>query len=212
MHIAVRILAVLLLSAASAAAQARERGYVQGIGGIASTSATDRFFGGAAALRAVGPVDAFVEIGRLRNGIWSALDDELTAAGESIRQQIETQFGTSVNVAFDARVPLTYGLAGARLRGPAFGAIGTYVEGGIGLARLRPEVDLEIDGESIADEAGRLLQLDEERTELLTAAGAGLSLTLLRRIRVEAGYRFSRVHGDFAFNYNRGHIGVGYVF
>jgi len=212
MRNAVQILAVLLLLAAPALAQAPDRGYVQGVGGIASASVSDRFYGGAGVLRAAGPVDGFVEIGRVRNGIWPGLEDELTAAGDGIRRQIETQFGTSVPVSFDARVPITYGLAGARLRGPTVGVLGTYVEAGAGLARLRPEVDLEVNGESLNEEAGRLLQLDDERTELLTAAGAGVSVTLLRRIRLEGGYRFSRVHGDRAFSYNRIHVGVGYAF
>ena len=44
------------------------------------------------------------------------------------------------------------------------------------------------------------------------AAGAGVSLIVLRRIRLEAGYRFSRIHGDFAFNTNRVHAGLGFAF
>lgn len=216
MRIATRTLALLLLLAGPAAAQSpgpeADRGYAQAIGGVASTATTDQVFGGGAAVRAVGPVYAFVEMGRLRNGIWTALDNELAAAETTIRHQIEAQFGTTPDVTFDARVPLTYGLAGARLRGPRLGMFGTYVEAGGGLARLRPEVHLEIDGESLDDEVGRLLQLEEERTELMTAVGAGLSVNVLRRIRVEAGYRFSRIHGNVSFNSNRAHLGVGYGF
>ena len=212
MRIPVYLLALVLLTATHAAAQSADRGYVQAIGGVAATAATDHFFGGAAALRAIGPVDAFVEIGRLRNGIWSALDDELSAAGGTIRSEIERVFGSTAVVSFEARVPVTYGLAGARVRGPALGALGTYAEAGVGLARLRPEVGLTVDGEALDDEAGRLLTLEDERTELMTGAGAGVTLTVLRRVRVEGGYRFSRVHGDFAFNSSRFHVGVGYAF
>lgn len=216
MRIVTRILPLVLLLAAAATAQAQDRGpargYVQGIGGVASTAGTDRFVGGSGALRAIGPLEAFVEMGRLRNGIWAALDSELGAAETAIRQQIEAQFGASPTVDFDARVPLTYGLAGGRLRGPRLGALGMYLEAGVGLARLRPEVHLEIDGETLNDEVGRLLQLEEERTEVMTAVGAGISVNVLRWIRLEAGYRFSRIHGDFAFNSNRAHLGVGYAF
>jgi opacity protein-like surface antigen len=212
MRIVIQTLAGLLLLAASAAAQPPDHGYVQGFGGVASASATDHVFGGAAAVRVGGPVFALAEIGRLRNGIWPALDTELSAAGEDIRAQIEAIFGSSALVNFEARVPVTYGLVGARLRGPARGVLATYLEGGAGLARLRPEIALTIDGESVNDEAGRLLQLDEERTELLTAAGTGISVTLLRRIRLEGGYRFSRVHGDRPFNYHRVHASLGYAF
>src|SRR5687768_6655709 len=151
MRIVLPTVLALTLLAAPAAAQT-PRGYVQGIGGIASTSVSDSFFGGAAAVRAAGPVDAFAEVGRLRNGIWSALDDELVEAGDRIRTQIETLFGTATAIEFDARVPVTYGLAGARLRGPSIGPLGTYVEAGVGLARLRPEVELTVNGESGAGE------------------------------------------------------------
>lgn len=138
MHIVLPILVVLTLAAMPAAGQTAPRGYVQGMGGIASASASDAFFGGAAAVRAGGPFDAFAEVGRLRNGIWSALDEALNQAGDRIRAEIETLFGTATSIEFDARVPVTYGLAGARLHGPSRGAFGTYVEAGVGLARLRP--------------------------------------------------------------------------
>lgn len=212
MRIGLFSLAALLVATAPAAAQTTERGYVQGFAGVASTAADDQFLGGSAALRAFGRVDAFVEIGKLRNGIWPALDRELDTASDEIREEIARQFGTSVSVSFDARVPMIYEFAGARVRGPRFRQVGTYVEGGAGLAQLRPEIDLEIDGIALGDEVSRVLELDDERTELMTGVGAGVSVLVLRQVRVEAGYRFTRVHGDFAFNFNRVHVGVGFAF
>lgn len=212
MRVVTHTFAALLFVAMPLSAQTPERGYLQALGGVATTSATDQFFGGSAALRAAGRVDAFVEMGRLRNGIWSALDDELAAAGTAIRSQVATVFGEGSTVAFDARVPVVYGMTGVRLRGPRLGPLASYVEAGAGLARLRPEVHLDIDGESLDSDAARLLTLDAERTELLSAAGAGISVRVLRRLRLEAGYRYSRIHGDFAFNVNRVHGAVGFVF
>ena len=52
---------------------------------------------------------------------------------------------------------------------------------------------------------------DPELQAALTAF-IGVSLIVLRRIRLEAGYRFSRIHGDFAFNTNRVHAGLGFAF
>jgi hypothetical protein len=116
MRFPVLICAVLALTASRSDAQQEARGYVQAIAGFATTSATDAIFGGGAAIRATGRVDVFGELGHLRNGIWTSLDDELTAAGEAIKQQIATQFGTDTSVSFDARVPVWYGLGGARVR------------------------------------------------------------------------------------------------
>jgi opacity protein-like surface antigen len=212
MRLVTQTFAALLCFAMPLSAQTRDRGYVQALGGVATTSATDQFFAGSAALRAGRKFDGFVEIGRLRNGIWRALDDELAASGIAIRSEVATLFGEGATVAFDARVPVVYGMAGARLRGPRLGPFASYVEAGAGLARLRPEVHLDIDGESLDGDAARLLTLDAERTELLSAAGAGISLGLLRSLRLEAGYRYSRIHGDFAFNVNRIHAAVGFAF
>jgi opacity protein-like surface antigen len=211
MRVAVITLVILMLPI-MAAAQALDSGYVQGLGGIAMTSATDGFFGGSAALRARGPLDLFVEMGRLRNGIWSALDRELAAAATSIREDVSAQFGTSAAVSFDARVPIMYGLTGARLRGPRLGRLGTYVEGGIGLSRLRPETHLSIEGTALDEEAGRLLRLGGERTALMSAAGGGVWLRVRRVLRLEGGYRVSRVHGDVPFTFGDIHAGVGYAF
>lgn len=203
---------VVLLTASSSFAQTRDRGYVQGIGGVASTSVTDGVFAGAAAVRATNRLHVFGELGHLRNGIWSALDDELAAKGEAITNQITALFGEGTTASFDAKVPTWYGLGGARFLGPRFGAIETYLEGGIGFARLRPEVQLEVGGQPLDAEADRLLSLDSERSELMSAAGAGIAFRVAGPIRVEAGYRFSRIHGDLPFNVNRVHAGLGFAF
>ena len=196
----------------AAAQQDPPRGYVQGLAGSATTSVTDSLFAGGAAFRVADRVEAFGEIGWLRNAIWKELDDELSAAEETIRQQIAFQFGTQASVEFDALVPVWYGLGGARLIGPRLGPLTTYGEVGIGLARLRPEVRLTIDGTELDDEAGRLLDLDEERSELMSAAGAGVSCRFLRVLRLEGGYRYSRIYGDAPVNVHRVHGGIGFTF
>lgn len=212
MRLFVSLCACLSLSAATAAAQSPERGYVQGLGGVATTAVTDSLFAGAAAVRATGRLDVFGELGHLRNGIWKDLNDELDLAEEAIRQSIETQFGVDVSVSFDARVPVWYGLGGARIRGPRLRGLDTYAEVGIGFARLRPEVELEVAGERLDAEAGRLLSLEDERSELMSATGAGVAFRIAGPIRIEAGYRFSRIYGERPINVNRVHAGVGYSF
>lgn len=202
----------LVCIASSSFAQARDRGYVQGIGGVAATSATDGVFAGAVAVRATNRLHVFGELGHLRNGIWTSLDDELTATGEAITGQIAALFGDGTTAKFEAKVPTWYGLGGARFLGPRLGAVETYLEGGIGFARLRPEVHLDIGDERLDAEAERLLSLESERSELMSAAGAGIAFRVAGPIRVEAGYRFSRIHGDQSFNVNHVHAGLGFAF
>ena len=212
MRSAVVAMVLVVVCTIPAAGQPASDGYVQGLAGGAAAAETDMVFGAGAAVRARGRIDAFAELGRLENGIWDSLRDELTAAESAIRRQIETQFGTSTPVSFEARVPVWYGLGGARLRGPRLGALGTFIEAGVGMARLRPRVRLEIAGERLDAEARRLLALEDARAEMLTAVGGGVSLTLARHIRVEAGYRYSRVHGDSPVDISRVHVGAGYAF
>ncbi|HEV3484997.1 MAG TPA: hypothetical protein VG106_06300, partial [Vicinamibacterales bacterium] len=180
--------------------------------GISNVAETDAIFGGGAAVRARDRIDVFFELGRLENGIWDDLRDEMASEESRIRSAIETQFGSSTPVSFEARVPLWYGIGGARLNGPRLGTLGTYLEGGVGMARLRPRVQLEIGGERLDIEARRLLTLDEARAELLTAVGGGLTFTIARHIRLEGGYRYSRVHGDLPVDIQRVHAGAGYAF
>ena len=203
---------VLLWCSVPAAGQPPVNGYIQGLAGMSTAAETDTVFGAGGALRARNRIDLLIELGRLENGIWNELRDELDAAESGIRRQIETQFGTATSVSFEARVPVWYGLGGVRVRGPRFGALGTYVEGAVGMARLRPRVRLEIGGERLDAEARRLLALDDARAELLTALGGGVSLTVAGRIRFEGGYRYSRIHGDLPVDINRIHAGVGYAF
>lgn len=193
-------------------AQSEPAGYVQGLAGVANVAESDVLYGAGAAVRARSRFDVFGEIGRLENGIWDALRDELGQAGENIQRQIQTQFGTAAEVSFRARVPIWYGLGGVRFRGPRAGPLGLYLEAAAGMARLRPRVELEVAGERLDAEARSLLELEDARAELLTAVGAGISLDILRRIRIEGGYRYSRVHGDLPFDINRVHAGVGFVF
>lgn len=212
MRLFVLVCALLPFSVASATAQSADRGYLQAIGGAATTTVTDGMFGGVVAVRAVGRTEIFGELGHLRNGIWKSLDDELNAGADAIRQQIATQFGSDTPVSFTARVPVWYGVGGLRVRGPHVGRVDTFAEVGIGFARLRPEVELEIAGERLDAEAGRLLALEDERSELMSATGAGVAFRIGGPIRIEAGYRFSRIYGDRPVNVNRVHAGVGYVF
>src|SRR5687767_10017120 len=132
MRASLLMLIVATLCPTAVSAQHSPRGYVQAIGGLATTSATDVAVGGAGAVRVGNRIAVFGELGHLRNGIWKSLDDELSARGKAITDQIAAQFGSGAVAAFEARVPVWYGLGGGRVDGPRRGRLATYAEAGIG--------------------------------------------------------------------------------
>jgi len=129
----------------------------------------------------------------MRNVISTTASDRVDAIENDIRTSVAFQFGQSVPVEFSARVPAWYGLGGVRVRGPRAGRLATYIEGGLGVARLDPELHLTVDGEVLDGEAGPLTGVTprERRDEIIAAAGAGVSFSPFRRIRLEGGYRYT---------------------
>jgi opacity protein-like surface antigen len=203
---------MLLVFPAVAAAQ--ERGYVQGLAGVARGVETDSVYGGIGAWRIGDRLEIFGEVARLRNALGPDLRDRLAAIETAIRDAIAAQFGTTFPVAFEPRVPVWYGLGGVRVRGPAVGRLSTYLEGGLGAARLDPQVHLTINGEPLDAEAAAITGLGDERQQLefIAGGGGGVAFQVWRRIRIEGGYRYTRLFGDARTNLNRVHVGAGWTF
>lgn len=206
------ILAMLLVFPAVAAAQ--ERGYVQGLGGVARGVETDSVYGGLGGWRVNDRLEIFGEVARLRNVLGPDLRDRLADVEAVIRESNAAQFGTTFPVEFEPLVPAWYGLGGVRVRGPMAGRLATYLEGGLGSARLDPQVHLTVNGESLDGEAAALTGLGEGRQQLefIAGAGGGVALRVWRRIRIEGGYRYMRLFGDAKTNLNRVHLGAGWTF
>jgi opacity protein-like surface antigen len=206
------VLAMLLAFPAAAAAQ--ERGYVQGLTGAARGVETDSVYGGIGAWRIGDRLEVFGEVARLRNALGPELRDQLAAIETALRAAIEAQFGTAFPVVFEPRVPAWYGLGGVRLRGPAAGRLSTYLEGGLGAARLDPQVHLTVNDEPLDTEIAAVTGLDDDRQQLefIAGGGAGLAFQVWRRIRIEGGYRYMRLFGDAKTSLNRVHLGAGLTF
>ena len=213
----VLVLAVLvvLVLPARGAAQDDGRGYVVGLAGMARAVESDQNYAGLAAWRLSHRFELFGEIGWMRNVIGQELSDQLKITEAKIRADNARQFGTEFPVEFDARVPAWYGFGGVRFSPvPSAGKFSAFLEGGVGAARLRPEVHLTVNGDSLDAEAAALTGIDGDTQQVGTLAGGGggLAVQLWKRIRVEAGYRYMRLFGDAKTNINRVHVGAGVTF
>lgn len=210
-----RVLTVLMVLAADgAAAQDAPRGYVQGTVGVARAVETDSAYAGLGAWRVGDRVHVFGEVGRLRNAIGSDLNDQLASVGAAIREGLEAQFGTTFPIGFEARVPTWYGLGGVRVAGPSAGRLATFVEGGVGAARLDPQAHLTVNGESLDSEVAAIAGFGEnsQQLEFLTGLGGGVGLQVWKRLRVEGAYRYMRLYGDAKTNINRVGFSAGWTF
>jgi opacity protein-like surface antigen len=208
--------AVMMVLALPAVARAQDapKGYLQGMVGAAHTEETDTAYAGLGAWRINSRLHIFGEVGRMRNVIGPDLAREAAEVETQLIASNAAQFNTTFPVDFEARVPTWYGLGGVRAQGPSRGKLTTYVEGGVGTARLDPQVHLTINGENLDNEAAALTGLDDDpqKLEFIAGGGAGVAFQVWKRIRIEGGYRYMRLFGDDKTNINRIHVGAGWSF
>ena len=170
----VLVVLVVLMVPARGAAQDEARGYTVGLAGTTRAVESDQNYAGLGAWRLNHRVELFGEIGWMRNVIGEDLSDQLKITEAKIRADNARQFGTEFPVEFDARVPAWYGFGGVRFSPlPSAGKVSAFVEGGIGAARLRPEVHLTVNGDSLDAEAAALTGIDGDTQQVGTLAGGG---------------------------------------
>jgi hypothetical protein len=169
-------LAVLFPSAALAQVQ------LQGIGGMTDAASRAPFYAGALGIK-VSFLELDLEGGRFTNVLPSGVLDAL--------EQLERQHNLPVQAI--ASVPATYGLAQLRLIAP-HGALKPFVGGGLGIARLEPQIDISVTGINLGDVFG--LTALQPQNETMAAGTAGLRLDL-GAINVEGGYRYIVIFSQF---------------
>jgi opacity protein-like surface antigen len=206
------VLAVLLPGVA--VAQDAPRGYLQGTVGVARAVESDSAYAGLGAWRVSDRVHVFGEVGRMRNVIGSDLNDQLASIEATVRERIQAQFGTTFPVEFETRVPIWYGLGGVRIAGPSAGRFSTFLEWGVGSARLDPQAHLTVNGEGLDNEVAAIAGLGEDRQQLefLTGLGGGIGVQVWKRVRFEGAYRYMRLYGDAKTNINRVSASAGWSF
>ncbi|HEU5186596.1 MAG TPA: outer membrane beta-barrel protein [Gemmatimonadaceae bacterium] len=180
------VLSVLVLPAV---ATAQDRGFVGAVGGVTFVTETSSIFGAQVGARIAPSLFVFGEIGRMQNVLPEDLQDELDLAADLF----ELEFGTAMEL--DARVPAFYGLAGIRWSRNA--RVTPFVEGAVGFARLSLDLDARVGGmdvSSLIEDA--LEEEDTEATKFLLAIGGGINARLIEHLRLDVGYRYSRIFTD----------------
>ncbi|MCA1561972.1 MAG: outer membrane beta-barrel protein [Acidobacteria bacterium] len=212
MGVLIRGLTLALVMVWATRALAQSGPAVQAVAGVGFGTATDGVYAGAASVPVSRRLRAFGELGQMRDAVSDDLNTDLEAQAAAIRSAVDATFGTSVAVEHDAHVRASYGMAGLRADLSANGRWTPYLEIGGGMARLEPDISLRIAGDRIDPALLRLDSVPEEHSEFLAAAGAGVAFLPFAHIRVEGGYRFTRIFGDDPTNLNRVHAAIGFVF
>lgn len=169
-----------LVSVRPAAAQA----HGQLVVGATSAAELEPFAAGQIGMRA----DFFefdVEGGKMRSIVPKGVPDALN--------QLQRDRGISAQA--EAAVPAWYGLAQVRLVGPR-GRVHPFVSGGFGFARVQPGFKVTVIGVSVADLFGAASA--EPKVKPMTTIGGGLRFDVGGSGVLDLGYRYVRIHTDYA--------------
>lgn len=173
-----------ILAPRPASAQA----HLQLIGGMTSAAEQQPFFGAQIGMR-LSFVEIDIEAGHFQDvmskGVLSALNE------------LQRQRGLSVQGI--ASVPAEYAVGSVRII-PGAGPFRPFISGGYGFARLRPRIDVVVEGISFGDVFG--LTSFSAQTEPMVNLGAGVRIEG-GKMHVEVGYRYVAIFTDFrGFNIN----------
>ena len=169
---------------------AQERGFVRGLGGVTLGGAETSMTAGAGfGVRINRHLDVFAEAGLVQNVMTSGLQDEL----DSLAALFALEHGVPVDLGL--RLPSQYGLIGSRFNMPTGSMVSPFVEIGGGAGRVDLDQRIEVLGidftPMVEEELGAL-----EFTKLLLAGGAGIHISVTRKLGFDVGYRYHRIFTD----------------
>jgi hypothetical protein len=169
--------------------------HLQLIGGITDAAERAPMFAGAIGLR-VSFIEFDVEVGHFTDVLAKNLLDALN----------EYQRERGLPIQAIAEVPATYALGTLRLI-PGAGPIRPFLSVGGGVARLRPRLNIVVEGISLGDLFG--LAVLGSINEPMATAGAGIRIDP-GRVHFELGYRFVAVFTNYR-GFNISANGATYV-
>ena len=179
--------AALLIAPRLAAAQTAApdaRIFAGGLVGVTFGTETGAMFGGRIGFRVSRNLHLFAEVGRITDVTPKEISDQIDEVLDII--------GTEVPVTLEAKFPTTYFAGGVRWS-QTRGRVGPFVEAGVGVGHITPDVKLTIDGIDFSDELRDEIGDDASANEFLFMAGGGVNITISPMVSVDAGYRFTRI-------------------
>jgi hypothetical protein len=180
---------IALLAVVAMPAVARAQVHLQLLGGMTSAAGREPFIGGGIGAR-LSFIEIGVEAGRLNDVLPRGVLDALN--------ELQREQGLPVQAI--ASVPATYAFASLRII-PGIGVVRPFVQGGFGMARLEPRVEVNVGGISLGDVFG--LTSFAAQTEPMAVAAGGVRIG--NKSHVEVGYRYVVIFSDFrGFNRNSG--------
>ena len=182
--IAAMVVCVLI----AANANAQERGYVQGVGGLTFQSEVSGLFGGEFGVNVHPNIQIYGQAGRMLNILPKSVQDDLDDAGQALR------ILTGDRWEFDGKAPATYFGGGLKFLIPTNAAVRPYAVAGVGVASVKgsiKEIDLGEILDDLVDE-GFVDEDDVRGTEFAVELGGGVVVPV-GRAQVDLGYRFMRI-------------------
>ena len=192
-------------------AAAPSRGYVEGVAQAASSDVTSQSFGVEAGYAVMPRLQAFVDVGRVRDAAPSEAGASALAIAGFLSQ-------TETGVAFQVKAPITFGVAGVRYTIDTGGRLQPYVLGGAGVARVERNVGFTIGGADVTSslqQYGVVLgtDLSGSETKPMMTIGGGVTYPAWQRLVLDLQVRYGRIlTSDQGLNLIRAGIGVGVVF
>jgi hypothetical protein len=190
MHRSLTLAAVcaIVFAGTPAVAEAQNRGIIGGLGGITFGTEPSSVFAAQGGVRIARQLVVFGEVGRMQNVLPDDIQDQI----DEFVRTFEAE--TGVDALLEAKVPAFYGMGGIRWSADA--PIAPFVEGGMGFANLSIDLHAEIDGVDVSDQADDLLEDEDDdldATKFLLAFGGGLNARLAEQVRLDIGYRYTRI-------------------
>ena len=181
--------AALLIAPRLAAAQTSApdaRIFAGGLVGVTFGTETGAMFGGRIGFRVSRNLHLFAEVGRITNVTPKEISEQLDQVHDIIGDDALT---------LDVKLPATYFAGGVRWS-QTRGRVGPFVEAGVGVGHITPDITLTIDGIDFSDELRDEIGDDASATKFLFMAGGGVNITISPVVSVDAGYRFTRIQTE----------------
>lgn len=207
----------LVLASVPAAAQSPQtpqRGYVVGLGGLGATQVNSALFGASAGFNVTPDLQITVDAGRMQDVQATFTHDDLALLDQQITSVMNSINGPSP-FASTVKMPTNYVTGGVRYLVPVRGGVRPYVSGSAGIAHMSPETNFALGGiqlQSFLTQLGQtypelLPDIQRLTSEMNTAVGTtfredtrpmasvggGVSVTVVRHLAFDFGYRYSAI-------------------